>query len=80
VITEHWSGDEATLGVLLRRCRMQLWQMDLMGWLVLEDGPELKIVTGVDWGSLCGGRARERRATSSSLEAVGHRNSDRARD
>lgn len=27
---------------------MQLWQMDVMGGVELEDGSELKVVTGVD--------------------------------
>ncbi len=27
---------------------MQLWQMDIMGGVLLDDGTELKIVTGVD--------------------------------
>ena len=27
---------------------MQLWQMDVMGGVGLEDGAELKVVTGVD--------------------------------
>ena len=27
---------------------MQLWQMDVMGGVLLEDGTELKMVTGVD--------------------------------
>jgi hypothetical protein len=27
---------------------MQLWQMDVMGGVVLEDGTELEVVTGID--------------------------------
>ena len=27
---------------------MQLWQFDVMGGLMLEDGAELKVVTGLD--------------------------------
>jgi hypothetical protein len=27
---------------------MQLWQMDVMGGLLLEDGTECKIITGID--------------------------------
>ena len=27
---------------------MQLWQMDVMGGVELDDGSELKVVTGVD--------------------------------
>jgi transposase InsO family protein len=27
---------------------MQLWQMDVMGGVLLDDGTELKIVTGID--------------------------------
>lgn len=27
---------------------MQLWQIDVMGGLMLEDGAELKVVTGLD--------------------------------
>ena len=27
---------------------MQLWQMDIMGGVLLDDGTELKIVTGID--------------------------------
>ena len=27
---------------------MQLWQMDVMGGVLLDDGTDLKVVTGVD--------------------------------
>jgi hypothetical protein len=27
---------------------MELWQMDIVGWLYLVDGTEVKVVTGVD--------------------------------
>ena len=27
---------------------MQLWQMDVMGGVLLDDGTELKVVTGID--------------------------------
>ena len=27
---------------------MQLWQMDVMGGVLLEDGTELKAITGID--------------------------------
>jgi len=27
---------------------MQLWQIDVMGGVMLEDGAELKVVTGLD--------------------------------
>ncbi len=44
---------------------MQLWQMDVMGGVELEDGTELKVVTGVDDHSrFCVAAGLVRRATS----------------
>ncbi len=47
---------------------MQLWQMDVMGAVELEDGTELKIVTGVDDHSrFCVAAGLVRRATSKAV-------------
>ena len=44
---------------------MQLWQMDVMGGVMLDDGTDLKVVTGVDDHSrFCVAAALVRRATS----------------
>jgi len=50
---------------------MQLWQMDVMGGVELEDGSELKVVTGVDDHSrFCVAAGLVRRATSKEVCAV----------
>ena len=47
---------------------MQLWQMDVMGGVGLEDGAELKVVTGVDDHSrFCVAAGLVRRATSKAV-------------
>jgi transposase InsO family protein len=47
---------------------MQLWQMDVMGGVELEDGTELKVVTGVDDHSrFCVAAGLVRRATSKAV-------------
>ena len=47
---------------------MQLWQMDVMGGVLLDDGTELKIVTGVDDHSrFCIAAGLVRRATSKAV-------------
>jgi transposase InsO family protein len=47
---------------------MQLWQMDVMGGVELEDGTELKVVTGVDDHSrYCVAAGLVRRATSKAV-------------
>ena len=47
---------------------MQLWQMDVMGGVLLEDGTELKVVTGVDDHSrFCVAAGLVRRATSKAV-------------
>jgi hypothetical protein len=47
---------------------MQLWQMDVMGGVELEDGSELKVVTGVDDHSrFCVAAGLVRRATSKAV-------------
>ena len=47
---------------------MQLWQMDVMGGVMLEDGTELKVVTGVDDHSrYCVAAGLVRRAISKSV-------------
>jgi transposase InsO family protein len=47
---------------------MQLWQMDVMGGIELEDGSELKVVTGVDDHSrFCIAAGLVRRATSKAV-------------
>jgi transposase InsO family protein len=47
---------------------MQLWQMDVMGGVELDDGSELKIVTGVDDHSrFCVAAGLVRRATSKAV-------------
>src|SRR5581483_9277289 len=50
---------------------MQLWQMDVMGGVELEDGTELKVVTGIDDHSrFCVAAGLVRRATSKAVCAV----------
>jgi transposase InsO family protein len=50
---------------------MQLWQMDVMGGVLLEDATELKVVTGVDDHSrFCIAAGLVRRATSKAVCAV----------
>lgn len=50
---------------------MQLWQMDVMGGVLLEDAAELKVVTGVDDHSrFCIAAGLVRRATSKAVCAV----------
>ena len=50
---------------------MQLWQMDVMGGVLLDDASELKIVTGVDDHSrFCIAAGLVRRATSKAVCAV----------
>jgi transposase InsO family protein len=50
---------------------MQLWQMDVMGGVVLTDGTELKVVTGVDDHSrFCVAAGLVTRATSKAVCAV----------
>jgi transposase InsO family protein len=50
---------------------MQLWQMDVMGGVLLDDDTELKIVTGVDDHSrFCIAAGLVRRATSKAVCAV----------
>ena len=50
---------------------MQLWQMDVMGGVLLDDASELKIVTGVDdHGRFCIAAGLVRRATSKAVCAV----------
>jgi len=47
---------------------MQLWQMDVMGGVLLDDGTELKVVTGVDDHSrFCIAAGLVRRATSKAV-------------
>jgi transposase InsO family protein len=47
---------------------MQMWQMDVMGGVLLEDGTELKVVTGVDDHSrFCIAAGLVRRATSKAV-------------
>jgi transposase len=47
---------------------MQLWQMDVMGGVVLTDGSELKVVTGVDdHGRFCVAAGLVTRATSKAV-------------
>ena len=47
---------------------MQLWQMDVMGGVLLDDGNELKMVTGVDDHSrFCVAASLVRRATSKAV-------------
>ncbi len=47
---------------------MQLWQMDVMGGVLLEDGTELKVVTGIDDHSrFCVAGGLVRRATSKAI-------------
>jgi transposase InsO family protein len=47
---------------------MQLWQMDVMGGVMLEDGTELKVVTGVDDHSrFCVAAGLVRRAISTAV-------------
>src|SRR5438874_7470444 len=47
---------------------MQLWQMDVMGGVLLDDGTELKVVTGVDDHSrFCIAAGLVRRAISKSV-------------
>jgi transposase InsO family protein len=47
---------------------MQLWQMDIMGGIVLDDATELKVVTGVDDHSrFCVAAGLVRRATSKAV-------------
>ena len=47
---------------------MQLWQMDVMGGVLLDDGTELKVVTGVDDHSrFCVAAGLVRRATSKAV-------------
>ncbi len=53
---------------------MQLWQMDVMGGVLLEDDTELKIVTGVDDHSrFCIAAGLVTRATSKAVCAVSQR-------
>jgi transposase InsO family protein len=50
---------------------MQLWQMDVMGGVLLEDDTELKVLTGVDDHSrFCVAAGLVRRATSKAVCAV----------
>ena len=50
---------------------MQLWQMDVMGGVMLDDATELKVVTGVDDHSrFCVAAGLVRRATSKAVCAV----------
>jgi transposase InsO family protein len=50
---------------------MQLWQMDVMGGVLLSDGTELKVVTGVDDHSrFCVAAGLVRRATSKAVCGV----------
>lgn len=50
---------------------MQLWQMDVMGGLMLDDATDLKIVTGVDDHSrFCVAAGLVRRATSKAVSGV----------
>jgi transposase len=50
---------------------MQLWQMDVMGGVELDDGTELKVVTGVDDHSrFCVAAGLIRRATSKAVSEV----------
>jgi hypothetical protein len=50
---------------------MQLWQMDVMGGVLLADGTELKVVTGVDDHSrFCVAAGMVTRATSKAVCAV----------
>jgi transposase InsO family protein len=50
---------------------MQLWQMDVMGGVELDDGTELKVVTGVDDHSrFCVAAGLVRRATSKAVCGV----------
>jgi len=50
---------------------MQLWQMDVMGGVLLADGTELKVVTGVDDHSrFCVAAGLVRRATSKAVCTV----------
>lgn len=50
---------------------MQLWQMDVMGGVVLDDATELKVVTGVDDHSrFCVAAGLVRRATSKAVCGV----------
>jgi len=50
---------------------MQLWQMDVMGGVELEDGTELKVLTGVDDHSrFCVAAGLVQRATSKAVCAV----------
>lgn len=50
---------------------MQLWQMDVMGGVMLDDGTELKVLTGVDDHSrFCVAAGLMRRATSKAVCAV----------
>lgn len=53
---------------------MQLWQMDVMGGVMLDDGTELKVVTGVDDHSrFCVAAGLVRRAISKSVcEVLAH--------
>ena len=47
---------------------IQLWQMDVMGGVLLEDGTELKVVTGIDDHSrFCVAAGLVRRATSKAV-------------
>lgn len=47
---------------------MQLWQMDVMGGMLLDDGTELKVLTGVDDHSrFCVAAGLMRRATSKAV-------------
>jgi transposase InsO family protein len=51
-----------------RKRPMELWQMDVMGGVFLEDGSELKVVTGIDDHSrLCVAAGLVRRALSKSV-------------
>ena len=52
---------------------MQLWQMDVMGGVLLEDSTELKVVTGVDDHSrFCIAAGLVRRATSKAVYPCAH--------
>jgi transposase InsO family protein len=50
---------------------MQLWQMDVMGGVLLDDGTDLKVVTGIDDHSrFCVAAGLVRRATSRAVTEV----------
>jgi transposase InsO family protein len=50
---------------------MQLWQMDVMGGVLLEDGTELKAVTGIDDHSrFCVAAGLVKRATSKAVSQI----------